>query len=157
MSNMIKFITLTQPWATLVALGVKRIETRSWRTPYRGLLGIHAAKSYPDWAREFARRDPQCRAALEAAGEHWDTLTLGEIVAVTELRNCIRTEELVVTLSEGERAFGNYEPGRWAWVLGETVAIEGHTPHRGSLGLWETDPYIAELFEQYYREGVPGR
>ena len=54
MSNMIKFITLTQPWATLVALGVKRIETRSWRTPYRGLLGIHAAKSYPDWAREFS-------------------------------------------------------------------------------------------------------
>ena len=28
-------ITLTQPWATLVALGFKKIETRSWSTDYR--------------------------------------------------------------------------------------------------------------------------
>lgn len=39
-----KAITLTQPWATLVAIGAKRIETRSWATRYRGPLAIHAAK-----------------------------------------------------------------------------------------------------------------
>ena len=38
-----KAITLTQPWATLVAIGAKRIETRSWATKYRGPLLIHAA------------------------------------------------------------------------------------------------------------------
>ena len=38
-----KVITLTQPWATLVAIGAKRIETRSWPTRYRGPLAIHAA------------------------------------------------------------------------------------------------------------------
>ena len=27
-----KALTLTQPWATLVAIGAKRIETRSWAT-----------------------------------------------------------------------------------------------------------------------------
>ena len=42
-----KAITLTQPWATLVAIGAKRIETRSWRTFYRGPLAIHAGKTLP--------------------------------------------------------------------------------------------------------------
>ncbi len=46
-------ITIRQPWASLVALGVKTIETRSWRTSYRGPLAIHAGV-----------RMPKARAAL---------------------------------------------------------------------------------------------
>lgn len=44
-----KALTLWQPWATLVALGVKTIETRSWSTSYRGPLAIHAAKKAPEY------------------------------------------------------------------------------------------------------------
>lgn len=39
-----KALTLWQPWASLVALGVKTIETRSWSTSHRGPLAIHASK-----------------------------------------------------------------------------------------------------------------
>jgi hypothetical protein len=42
----IKCISLWQPWASLVAVGAKRIETRGWATAYRGRLGIHAAKRW---------------------------------------------------------------------------------------------------------------
>lgn len=38
-------LTLHQPWASLVALGVKTIETRAWSTLYRGPLAIHAAST----------------------------------------------------------------------------------------------------------------
>lgn len=41
-----KTLTLHQPWASLVALGVKSIETRSWSTRYRGPLAIHAGKGW---------------------------------------------------------------------------------------------------------------
>lgn len=37
-------LTLTQPYATLVALGAKQFETRDWGTRYRGALLIHAGK-----------------------------------------------------------------------------------------------------------------
>src|SRR6202030_2406661 len=47
-----KALTLTQPWATLVAIGAKRIETRSWPTLYRGPLAIYAAKRFPKWAQD---------------------------------------------------------------------------------------------------------
>ena len=38
-----KVLTLHQPWASLIALGVKTIETRGWSTTYRGPLAIHAS------------------------------------------------------------------------------------------------------------------
>ena len=50
-----KALTLTPPWATLVALGHKRVETRSWRTQSRGPLAIHAAKGFPTSAYQFAQ------------------------------------------------------------------------------------------------------
>lgn len=42
-----KALTLHQPWASLIAIGAKRIETRSWSTSYRGPLAIHAAAHVP--------------------------------------------------------------------------------------------------------------
>lgn len=39
-----KAISLWQPWASLIAAGVKSIETRGWPTNYRGQIAIHAAK-----------------------------------------------------------------------------------------------------------------
>jgi hypothetical protein len=43
----VKALTLHQPWASLVAAGVKMIETRSWSTRYRGPLAIHAGAKRP--------------------------------------------------------------------------------------------------------------
>lgn len=48
-----KALTLTQPWATLVATGAKLIETRSWYTAYRGPLAIHAARTIPPNVRKY--------------------------------------------------------------------------------------------------------
>lgn len=42
-----KALTIRQPWASLISLGVKRIETRSWSTSFRGPLAIHAGKAWP--------------------------------------------------------------------------------------------------------------
>src|SRR5580765_8422282 len=41
-----KILSLHQPWASLVAIGAKRYETRSWKTDYRGPIAIHAAKKW---------------------------------------------------------------------------------------------------------------
>ncbi len=48
-------LSLSQPWATLIAVGAKTMETRSWRTYYAGPLAIHAAKGFPAYARETLR------------------------------------------------------------------------------------------------------
>lgn len=38
-----KVITVKQPWARLIAQGVKNIENRTWKTNYRGRVLIHAS------------------------------------------------------------------------------------------------------------------
>ena len=54
----IKGLTLTQPWATLVASGAKKIETRSWNTKHRGWLAIHTARLFPRECRELYDDEP---------------------------------------------------------------------------------------------------
>ena len=80
-----KALTLTQPWATLVAVGENSIETRSWGTRYRGPLSIHSAKGFPRDARELCRTSPY-REALRSHG-YADALSLplGAVIAVAEL------------------------------------------------------------------------
>ena len=40
----IKALTISQPYASLIARGEKWIENRHWPTNYRGRLAIHAGK-----------------------------------------------------------------------------------------------------------------
>lgn len=153
-----KALTLTQPWATLVAIGAKRIETRSWSTPYRGPLAIHAAKGFPKWARKFTV-DPVCYEAVRYHGARNDAgqrpadllsaYPLGYVLATCNLVNCIPTEVVdnagnvfgvsLETLSAQERAFGDYAPGRYAWILENVKELKTPVPAKGSLGLWDWD------------------
>ena len=89
---MMKTLTFLQPWATLVALEAKRIETRSWRTSYRGPLAIYASKGMPKAAISLCW-DVPFRTALEAGGYRAGNspatnpfgLPLGAVIAVVEL------------------------------------------------------------------------
>lgn len=47
-----KVITIKQPFATLIAEGLKEYEFRTWKTKYRGELLIHAGKGIDKKAME---------------------------------------------------------------------------------------------------------
>ena len=83
-----RVLTLREPWASLIAYGPKRIETRSWRSSYRGPLYIHAGAAAAD------REDPHIRALMD--------LLPGRESGLTD---------------PTERLCGQYGPGRWAWLL----------------------------------------
>lgn len=128
---MTKAITLTQPWASLVAVGAKRVETRSWPTSYRGPLLIHAAKGKPDleYAREIVARGflPD------------EPLPLGVIVARCHLQFCGSTGVAFAMLASDspEREFGDFSWGRFGWTLTQVERIDPPVPWRGALGLWD--------------------
>ena len=131
-----KALTLTQPWATLVAIGAKRYETRSWYTAYRGPLAIHAAKSFPKWARALCDKEP-FGSILWSQNYRWHTLPLGKILATCRLVRCVPTANMPCTLPGNEEAFGDFTIGRYAWELTEVVMLLEPIPTRGMLGLWE--------------------
>lgn len=131
-----KCISLTQPWATLVAIGAKTIETRSWNTAYRGDIAIHAAKGFPSFAKDLAQSQ-RFQSAL--AGR---PLPLGKVVAITRLI-AVEPIDLYFGLGEyrdrfkQEEYFGDYTAGRFAWMFGEVDELAEPIPAKGALGLWE--------------------
>lgn len=128
-------LSLWQPWASAVALGAKRVETRSWSTSYRGPIAIHAAKRWTKseratWAAWRLTWPDFFRAELV-------TPPLGVVVVVAELVDCVPTESLKASggLGEMEEAMGDYASGRYGWVLVRRRPIRP-LPMRGMQGLW---------------------
>jgi hypothetical protein len=66
-----KALSLWQPWASLIVLGHKDKETRSWPTSYRGRLWIHATKGDGDGEGEYAARSGDIAIALALSNQRW--------------------------------------------------------------------------------------
>ncbi len=88
-----KALTLHQPWAHLVAIGAKRIETRSWATSYRGRLAIHASanKRFINMRSvDYLCATEPFYSVLQGDAERTGRLMqLGAVVATCELRECV--------------------------------------------------------------------
>ncbi len=141
-----KALTLTQPWATLLATGAKEYETRSWRQgTTRALIAIHAAKGWPPSAQRYIDR-PHFKEAL--AG-HRMRPTLGMIIGVAWLADILPTESIVRKISMRELEFGDFSRGRFAWRFERPLLLPKMILARGALGLWQlTDEQEAEIMAQ---------
>jgi len=138
-----KTISLWQPWATLIAIEAKHCETRSWGTPYRGMMAIHAAKNVSELP---VCNQPVFRRVLEKEGYLiWNTLPLGAIVAIGELVDCFQmTPAIIAQQSDQERAFGDWKPGRYGWLFVNVRRVKPF-PYRGAQGLFDAElPAVLE-------------
>jgi len=155
-----KALSFTQPWATLLATGHKRIETRSWGTAYRGELAIQAAKRFPADCKDLCYGEPfkSCLgmpadtellwrppepAWVKEAKEIVDNLPRGFVIGQGRLVDCIPANAADLsarfprTFSVTEEMFGNYGPGRFAWIFEDLEMFFEFVPAKGALGLWE--------------------
>ena len=118
----IKCISLWQPWATLMAIGSKKNETRSWSTRHRGIMAIHAAKKWNEELRKLCYQEPfyshlswelMKKPHKFSLGEALDEyLPFGAIVAVGVLEDCVKITSQN-TPTGNEYGFGDYTPGRF--------------------------------------------
>jgi len=139
----VKVLSLLQPWASLVVMGIKKIDTRSWTTTHRGILLIHASKGKA--GSIFAEELP-----FKKHIQDFNKLPFGAIIGQVTLIDVVRTEELGMTderinsLTLEEKAFGDYSSGRYAWLLEDAVMFKEFFGTRGSMHLWNCPPYIME-------------
>lgn len=139
-TSTMKCLTLTQPWAQLVVEGHKRYETRSWSTAYRGLIGIHASKGFPGWAKRLLLdEDSPFSDALNRPPEEIDC---GAIVGVATVVACFATELVEAKPLSPEWALGDFSYGRFAWRLENPVRIWKPITAKGALGLWTPSPEL---------------
>ena len=147
-----KALTLHQPWASLIAYGVKAIETRSWAPP-KALLGeriaIHAG-------RRVARAGLSSRVWYAVEGlygsEWWNAIPTSAVVCTAVLADARRVQwvgadqELHLThsltgVTSGEKVkadpYGDFGVGRWLWFLRELGPVEPPVPAVGHQGFWD--------------------
>ena len=124
----LKVLTLRQPWATLVAEGIKKYEFRSWKTNYRGKVLIHAGagidkddmKKYEHMNLDFPSR---------------------RIIAVVEIEDCLELDKDLnkKIISENNIAYGHKIRNGYAWKLKNIKKIDYDKEVNGQLGLWNID------------------
>lgn len=155
-----------QPWASLIAIGAKQYETRSWATRYRGPLAIHAAQAAG--GLHLCGREPFQSVLLGAGVPSYKrygrilvnkhSLPFGAIVAVAELVTCVPTEQCGREdpnhfLSPKERAFGDFSPRRFAWEMADVRRLAEPIPCRGAQGLWDVPEEILDRIDEQLGRG----
>lgn len=127
METPVRTLTIRQPWASLILHGVKRFETRSWDTPYRGPFEVHAG----------TRRDPLVahpELPSWVAGELPSGCVLGTVDLV-EVHRCAGMRDAV---SDVERLVGDWDTENgYAWELRNPVRFNVPVSAKGKLGWWQ--------------------
>lgn len=133
-------LSLYQPWASLVCMGLKKTETRSWQTSYRGLLAIHAARAWTPDQREAMDR---FRGLFE--GYSFDGLPRGKcVLAVAELVDCYRFGPNERGVDEADFHCGDFAEGRYGWRLKNVRPLRSPLELNGQRGLWVLSQETAE-------------
>lgn len=116
--------------AHLMAIGLKKNETRHWTTSHRGDIAIHAAKRKID-SDGFRL----CRAFKLIPEE----MSFGALVAIVTLDETSEIESKVVNPPEDPKVewyLGNYEPNRFAWKTTNLRRLSPPIPFVGRQGIF---------------------
>lgn len=126
-----RVLTIKEPFASLVAYRIKRIETRSWKTKYRGEIYIHAGLA------KVNVKDKRIAHLLSYLPN--PTPKYGEIIAKANLVDCVfMGDAFLKQIKENpvEYECGHYEYGRYAWILEDVELLENSISAKGKLGIW---------------------
>lgn len=125
-----KCITIRQPYAELIASGIKKAEIRSWKTKYRGEVFIHAGASVD---KEYL---PKYKEVIDI-----HNLDNSAIIAKCNIVDCVKIdEEYIKKYNEENKGSGYYisdkNIGNYAFVLDNIQRID-KIPAKGKLSFWE--------------------
>lgn len=130
-----KALSIKEPFASLVSLGIKRIETRSWKTNYRGEIYIHASLTKNKLEKERKEK------ILKLLPKDYK-FKEGFIICKAYLKDCVLMDEKFlydIKKNETEYLCGGYENGRYAWILSDVSILKNKIPAKGKLGIWNFD------------------
>jgi activating signal cointegrator 1 len=134
---MIKALTISQPYASLIASGEKWIENRIWYTAHRGQLAIHAGRGLQYVTRQELLNYPH-----------------GCIIATCKLTGCVSQTNILANMKDEtsknrvvpgttktwKQVFEHkYTEGFYCWIIEDVQKLETPVVIRGAQGLWNWD------------------
>lgn len=131
-----KVLSIKEPFATLIKNGTKCIETRSWKTNYRGELYIHASMTHMDKYND--------RVELKQIIKNLE-FSYGYIICKCKLVDCVYMDEDFIKKIRNnhiEYICGEYSVGRYAWILSDVEILDIPIKVKGKLGIWNYDEVL---------------
>jgi hypothetical protein len=126
-----KALSLHQPWAELILLGRKTIETRTWRTAHRGPFAIRAAFQVETEVCDLYGIDP-------------GSLVTSALVGTAEIVEMIEFDAASWEATRGEHLVPDPDPrGRVGWRLANPRRLAKPIPLRGLPGLFPLEEEVA--------------
>lgn len=126
-----KVLSIKEPWATLIRNKDKYIETRSWKTNYRGELYIHASLS------KISKETKERKELMEIVGK--SSMSYGRIICKCNLVDCkYMDEDFLKEIKKNKKEYvcGEYKLGRYAWILKDIKKINPSIEAKGKLNIW---------------------
>jgi hypothetical protein len=131
MSRM-RALSVRQPWAWAICVGLKRVENRTWTTDYRGPVAIHAA------AADSGLRD--FRRMLTGEVLNLPDLALGSVVGVADLVEVMPLREAIEHDPDAE--------GPFCWVFERPQVLAAPVPVKGRVSLFYLTEDASRLVEE---------
>lgn len=126
--DIVKVLTVKQPYASLIANGYKKYEFRSWKTNYRGELYIHAGKGI----------DKDCMNRISKYNMQYLS---GYIIAKVNLTDCILVDKKMddELRKINTDVYDHDHTGYYAWKLEDVKILEKPIKVKGKLSIWYYD------------------
>jgi hypothetical protein len=142
-----KAISIRQPYAWLIAQGHQDVESRPWRSPQRGIIAIHAARSYTVAEHKRALERIQAIPSIAHLVKEiplFDDLLRGGVIGLCEITDCTCKHDSVWYTREG-----------WAYSLQKARPIP-FVPMAGKINFFEVEDELIEYVESTGNNGAPG-
>lgn len=126
-----KAISIKQPWASLIAHGIKDIENRTWKCPQKYIgkrVLIHASmKSANFWDSHLATIIDEFIRKISKSGTDWSNYPNGAIIGSVKIVDCVQNHPSIWA-----------EKGVYNWVLAEPILYEYPIENvKGKLSFWD--------------------
>ena len=132
-----KVLSIIEPWATLIKERKKFIETRSWKTSYRGELYIHAS------CKKIKMSDAHTIELLKLIPNV--SMGYGKIICKCQLVDCVYMDQAFLDkIQDNKQEFlcGDFSLGRYAWILENVEPLNEPISAKGHLNIWNYEPNI---------------
>ena len=133
-----KALSIKQPWASLIAQGIKDIENRTWKTNFRGRIYIHVSASFTKVQKQILQD-----LVVERGVTCYDpeTYPVGAIIGEVDIVDCVINHKSIwaeYSFEPIDDSEGYPEEPIYNWVLENAVLYDEPILNiKGKLSFWE--------------------
>lgn len=124
-----KALSIRQPWASLIAHGIKNIENRTWRTHFRGRIYIHASAKSSGSLYELLNENQLSHMNNIWTSQYFPNRPNSAIIGEVDIVDCVMNHSSIWAQNDC-----------YNWVLHNAILYDKPILNvKGKLSFWELD------------------